>query len=103
MATERHFWINLADIGEKDKHFLLDSSVSPSELFGTSVETVVDKFREARARSAANKVLIPRLPGFTPKSLEALGHLRLRTTGWLRGEVWQLGLLAGAGRKRGET
>lgn len=27
---ERHLWINLADIGEKEKHFLLDAPVSPS-------------------------------------------------------------------------
>ncbi len=43
------------DIGEKEKRFLLDAPVSPSELFGTSVETVVEKFREAKARSAAFK------------------------------------------------
>ncbi len=60
MATERHLWVNLADIGEKEKRFLLDTPVSPSELFGTSVETVVHKFREARAHSAAYESFIPR-------------------------------------------
>ncbi len=29
---------------------------------------MVDKFREARARSAAYKKLIPRCPGFAPKT-----------------------------------
>ncbi len=53
-------WVNLEDIGEKEKCFLLDTPVSPSELFGTSVETVVHKFREARARSAAYESFIPR-------------------------------------------
>ncbi len=43
VATERHLWMNLADIGEKKKPFLLNAPVSPSELFGTSVETVIDK------------------------------------------------------------
>ncbi len=52
--------MNLADIGEKEKRFLLDAPVSPSELFGTSVETVVEKFREAKARSAAFKSCLPR-------------------------------------------
>ncbi len=60
VATERHLWMNLADIGEKEKRFLLDAPVSPSELFGTSVETVVEKFREAKARSAAFKSCLPR-------------------------------------------
>ncbi len=27
VATERHLWVNLADIGEKEKHFLLDAPV----------------------------------------------------------------------------
>ncbi len=60
VATERHLWMNLADIGEKEKRFLLDALVSPSELFGTSVETVVEKFKEVKARSAAFKSCIPR-------------------------------------------
>ncbi len=52
--------MNLADIGEEEKRFLLDALVSPSELFGTSVEMVVDKFKEAKARSAVYKSCIPR-------------------------------------------
>ncbi len=50
VVTERHLWVNLADIGKKEKGSLLDAPVSSSELFGTSVEAVVEKFREARAR-----------------------------------------------------
>ncbi len=46
--------------GLKEKGFLLDAPISPSQLFGTSVETVVEKFREARACSAAFKTFIPR-------------------------------------------
>ncbi|ROI46622.1 hypothetical protein DPX16_7740 [Anabarilius grahami] len=59
VATERHLWLNMADIGEKEKGSLLDAPVSPSELFGGSVEAVVGKFREARARSAEFKKCIP--------------------------------------------
>ncbi|KAL0152608.1 hypothetical protein M9458_052331, partial [Cirrhinus mrigala] len=54
-VTERHLWVNLVDIGRKEKGFLLDAPVSSSELFGTSVEMVVEKFKEANARSAAFK------------------------------------------------
>ncbi len=47
VVTERHLWVNLADLEKKEKGFLLDAPVSPSQLFGASVETVVEKFREA--------------------------------------------------------
>ncbi len=60
VVTERHLWVNLADLERKEKGFLLDAPVSPSELFGTSVDTVVEKFKEARARSAAFRTFIPR-------------------------------------------
>ncbi|KAL0194767.1 hypothetical protein M9458_008339, partial [Cirrhinus mrigala] len=40
VVTERHLWVNLADLGKKERGFLLDAPVSPSELFGASVETV---------------------------------------------------------------
>ncbi len=60
VVTERHLWVNLADFGMKEKGFHLDAPVSPSKLFGTSVEMVVKKFRKAKACSAAFKILIPR-------------------------------------------
>ncbi|KAL0202332.1 hypothetical protein M9458_000350, partial [Cirrhinus mrigala] len=53
VVTERHLWVNLADLGKKEKGFLLDVPVSPSELFGIS-------FREAKVRSAAFRTFIPR-------------------------------------------
>ncbi|KAI2657131.1 Oncostatin-M [Labeo rohita] len=58
VVMERHLWVNLADLGKKERGFLLDAPVWPSELFGASVETV-EKFREARTRSAAFKTFIP--------------------------------------------
>ncbi len=57
VITERHLWVNLADIGKKEKDFLLDAPISPSKLFGISVKMVVEKFREAKARSSAFKNL----------------------------------------------
>ncbi len=67
VVTERHLWVNLADIGKKEKGFLLDAPVSHSELFCTSVEAVVEKFREAKACSAAFKSFIPRRSRFEPE------------------------------------
>ncbi len=33
VVTERHLWVNLADLERKEKGFLLNAPVSPSELF----------------------------------------------------------------------
>lgn len=60
VAMERHLWVNLADTGQKERHFLLDVPVSPSKLSSTSAETVIEKFREAKAWSVASKKLKPR-------------------------------------------
>ncbi len=73
VITERHLWLNLADIGKKENDFLLDATVSPSELFGTSVKTVVEKFREAKACSAAFKTFIPRRSRSEPEQCRGPG------------------------------
>ncbi len=44
-TAERHLWLNLTDIREKEKAFLLDRQISSSGLFGDAVNAVVDKFR----------------------------------------------------------
>lgn len=49
VATEGYLWVNLTDIGERDKKVIL---------FDTSVETVLRKFGEAKVRSAAFKTFI---------------------------------------------
>lgn len=52
MATEWHVLVNLSDLREKEKNFLLDVL---GFVFGTTVETVAGKFKEVKARSAASK------------------------------------------------
>ncbi len=76
VVMERHLWVNLADLERKEKGFLLDAPVSPSELFGTSVNMVVEKFREARARSAAFKTFIPRRSRSEPEQSRGPGPSR---------------------------
>ncbi|KAL0153006.1 hypothetical protein M9458_051710, partial [Cirrhinus mrigala] len=76
VVTERHLWVNLADLGKKEKGFLLDAPVSPSELFGTSVETVIENFKEAKARSAAFKTFIPRRTRSEPEHQRGPGPSR---------------------------
>ncbi|KAL0150569.1 hypothetical protein M9458_054162, partial [Cirrhinus mrigala] len=68
VVTERHLWVNLVEIRRKERGFLLDSPVSPYELFGTSVETV--------ASSAAFKSFIPRRPRSEPEQQKGPGPSR---------------------------
>ncbi len=60
VAAERHLWLNLTEIREKEKVFLMDAPISQSGLFGESVSAVVDKFRSAKTQSAALKQFMPR-------------------------------------------
>ena len=60
VSTERHLWLNLTGIKEKDRLFLLDSPVSPSGLFGDSVNTVVTRFKEVKKHEEAFVQFLPR-------------------------------------------
>ncbi len=60
MAAERHLWLNLTEIREQEKVFLLDAPISQSGLFGEAVSSVVEKFRSAKTQSAALKQFMPR-------------------------------------------
>ncbi len=48
VAAERHLWLNLTEISEKEEVFLLDAPISQSGLFGEAVSSVVEKFRSAK-------------------------------------------------------
>ncbi len=50
VAAERHLWLNLTEIREKEKTFLMDAPISQSGLFGEAVSAVVDKFRSAKTQ-----------------------------------------------------
>ncbi len=60
VAAERHLWLNLTEIREKEKVFLLDAPISQSGLFGEAVSSVVEKFRSAKTQSVALKQFMPR-------------------------------------------
>ncbi len=62
VTVERHLWLNLTEIKEKDKSFLMDARISKDGLFGDSVTAVVEKFRVAKQQSAAFRQLIPCRP-----------------------------------------
>ncbi len=60
VAAERHLWLNLTEIHEREKVFLMDAPISQSGLFGEAVSAVVDKFCSAKTQSAALKQFMPR-------------------------------------------
>ncbi len=45
VGAECHLWLNLTEIREREKVFLMDAPISQSGLFGEAVSAVVDKFR----------------------------------------------------------
>ncbi len=60
VAAERHLWLNLTEIREKERVFLLDAPISQSGLFGEAVSSVVEKFRSAKTQSTDLKQFMPR-------------------------------------------
>ncbi|ROL43678.1 hypothetical protein DPX16_21803 [Anabarilius grahami] len=57
VATERHLWLNLTEIKDKDKTFLLDAPLNPSN---DAITTVTNRFQEAKKQSAALQQFLPR-------------------------------------------
>ncbi|MGL5643618.1 MAG: hypothetical protein ACRCW3_02480, partial [Metamycoplasmataceae bacterium] len=66
VATERHLWLNLTEIKERDKSFLLNVPLSPDGLFGDAVSSVTERFQEARKQAAALQRFLPRKPQSSP-------------------------------------
>ncbi len=60
VAAECHLWLNLTEIREKEKVFLMDAPISQSGLFGEAVSAVVDKFRSAKTQSASLRQFMPK-------------------------------------------
>lgn len=68
VCVERHLWLNLSGMKEKEKYFLLDSPISPPGLFGGAVGTVVERFQEVKKQSAAFHQYLPRRSGSSGKA-----------------------------------
>lgn len=56
---ERHLWLNLSGIKEKDKTFFLDALLSPAGLFVDAVTSVVERFQEVKKQAAAFQRYFP--------------------------------------------
>ncbi len=53
VAAERHLWLNLTEISEKEEVFLLDAPISQSGLFGEAVSSWWRNLRSAKTQSTA--------------------------------------------------
>ncbi|MCI4395880.1 hypothetical protein PGIGA_G00197280 [Pangasianodon gigas] len=53
VAVERHLWLTLSDMKEKDRVFLMDAPLAPSGLFGDAVSSVVDRGPQLRSPDAS--------------------------------------------------
>lgn len=60
VATERHLWLNLSEMKDKDRAFLLDAPLAPPGLFGDAVNSVVERFQESKKQAEAFKKFLPR-------------------------------------------
>ncbi len=60
VAMERHLWLTLSQMNDKDRVFLLDAHILPSGLFGNAINTVVDRFQEAKQQATAFQLFLPR-------------------------------------------
>ncbi len=60
VAAERHLWLTLSDMKNKDRVCLLDAPLSSSGLFGDAVNSVVDRFQEVSKQAAAFRRFLPR-------------------------------------------
>ncbi|CAM4567152.1 unnamed protein product [Leuciscus chuanchicus] len=60
-ATERHLWLNLSGIKERDRAFLLDALLAPPGFFSDAVSSVVEKFQEAKKQATAFQKFTPHL------------------------------------------
>ncbi|KAK3535013.1 hypothetical protein QTP70_001971 [Hemibagrus guttatus] len=67
VATERHLWLNLTRIKDRDKSFLLDAPISPQGLFGETVSTVIDWHQEVKCESAEFMEFIIFQPHLSPQ------------------------------------
>ncbi len=73
VAAERHLWLTLSDIKDKDRVFLLDAPLAPLGLFGDTVYTIVDKRRHSSGSCLVTHQLRRLLDGSSPSRVPAPG------------------------------
>ncbi|KAL0161810.1 hypothetical protein M9458_041206, partial [Cirrhinus mrigala] len=60
VMLERHLWLTLTEIKDADKVPFLDAPISPTDLFGPSVEGFAERFSAAQKTSQAMRHFLPK-------------------------------------------
>ncbi|KAI2664125.1 ORF V: Enzymatic polyprotein [Labeo rohita] len=68
VVLERHLWLMLTEIKDADKVPFLDAPISPTGLFGPSVEGFAERFSAAQKTSQAMRHLLPKRSSSTAAS-----------------------------------
>lgn len=68
VVAQRHLWLTLLDVPEKDRAVYLDEPVSAEGLFGKSLDAIQAKFETRQKQTETLRSIIPR-----PECLEAYG------------------------------
>ncbi|KAL0163648.1 hypothetical protein M9458_039401, partial [Cirrhinus mrigala] len=82
VVAERHLWLTVSDMKEKDKVLLLDAPLEPSDLFGDAVDSVVSRYQEACKQVAAFQRFLSRhslTPPCTSSSYHEVQKLSVAT------------------------
>ncbi|KAL0165643.1 hypothetical protein M9458_037487, partial [Cirrhinus mrigala] len=94
VAAEKHLWLTLSDMKEKDRVFLLDAPLSPAGLFGDAVNAVADRYQEARKQVPAFQRFLPRRrPAHGAAATEQPRPSTNSSHGKLKSRAWPLALL----------
>lgn len=59
VVLEHHLWLSIMEVKDADKTALLDSPVSPSGLFGSTVDHIAERFTMAQKTSKAMRHFLP--------------------------------------------
>ncbi len=60
LVQQRHLWLTLADLKDSDRKVLLNAPITPSGLFGDTVDSIIERFAEAQKRAKAMSHVMPR-------------------------------------------
>lgn len=60
VVLELHLWLNLTEFKDADRTALLDSPISPSGLFGTTVDGFTELYIAAQKSSQAIRQFLPK-------------------------------------------
>lgn len=75
VVLQRHLWLVLADLKDPDRKSLLNTSISPSGLFGDVIKSVSECFAEAQKHAKAMSHVLPHRSSQPSRPRSSSSHL----------------------------